>query len=166
MHKNRPRIKFEKSELDHLYNLILLILVVLHIVYVGMSFSELPEIIPTHFNAEGQADGYGSKGFIWLLPGVSVLLYAALSVLIRYPHIYNYLVQITEENAAKQYRIAIDMIRILNVVVQILFFYISYLSISGSQGKSVENSSYIIPLIILGMFILIAYFLIKSVKNK
>lgn len=31
-------------------------------------YPTLPEIIPTHFNIKGEADGYGSRGTIFLLP--------------------------------------------------------------------------------------------------
>ena len=166
MFKDRPRIKLEMTEWDRMMDIVVLVLVVLHIVYVARSFSTLPEIIPTHFDAGGQPDGHGSRAFIWLLPGVSLFLFVALQLLSKYPHVYNYLVKITQENAEKQYRNAIQMIRLLNIVVQILFFYISYISISASKGHSVKNSAYIIPMIIVILFVFIAYYLIKSVKNK
>ena len=166
MFKDRPRIKLEMTEWDRLMDIIVLVVVVLHIVYVARSFSALPEIIPTHFDAHGQPDGHGSRAFIWVLPGVTAFLFVVLQLLSRYPHIYNYLVKITQENAEKQYRNAIKMIRLLNIVVQVLFFYISYISITASKGLSVANSAYIIPMIIISLFVFIAYYLIKSVKNK
>ena len=39
-------------------------------------YSELPDEIPIHWNAEGEADGYGSKEFgLFLIPAISVIIY-------------------------------------------------------------------------------------------
>jgi uncharacterized membrane protein len=47
-------------------------------------YPQLPAKVPTHWNIQGQIDGYGSKGTIFLMPGVMVGLlglFAALPTL-------------------------------------------------------------------------------------
>lgn len=44
-----------------------------------ISYGNLPEIIPTHYNAQGVVDDYGSKYHIFLLPFISLVLYIAMT---------------------------------------------------------------------------------------
>ena len=44
-------------------------------------YPSLPEEIPTHWNAEGKVDGYGSKEMIFLFPVISFLIYGLFLVL-------------------------------------------------------------------------------------
>ena len=72
MNKNenmeRPKLKIELAPVDKATELIgiigLLILIALPIYF----FDKLPEIIPRHFAANGEPDGFSGKGIIWTLP--------------------------------------------------------------------------------------------------
>jgi hypothetical protein len=46
---------------------------------VKMNYSLLPARIPIHFGFSGQADGWGPRRSIWLLPVLSIVMYVALS---------------------------------------------------------------------------------------
>ncbi len=66
--------------------------------------------VPTHFDAAGRPDAFGSKGILLLVlipvvPGVA--LFAGLR---NAPHTFNYAVAITPENAERQYRIARELL--------------------------------------------------------
>lgn len=54
------------------YFLLSIVLLILAIPfgYAIYLYPSLPEIIPTHFNIKGEADGYGSRGIIFLLPSI------------------------------------------------------------------------------------------------
>ena len=39
-------------------------------VFAAIAYEELPNSIGIHFNIEGEADGFGNKGFLFLLPGL------------------------------------------------------------------------------------------------
>ena len=64
-------------------------------------YDSLPEIIPRHFNAYGQPDGYSQKEIIWTLPILGCLLYAGMTWLSRYPHLFNYPQKVKQKNAAE-----------------------------------------------------------------
>ena len=49
-------------------------------------YGGLPEQIPTHFNASGVADKFGSRNTIFLLPVFAIILSAGMMLLLRYPH--------------------------------------------------------------------------------
>ncbi|HQW14318.1 MAG TPA: DUF1648 domain-containing protein [Niabella sp.] len=98
------------------------------------AFLKLPKTIPTHFNASGQADDYGNKLTLLILPIIATVIYFGLTKLNKYPHIFNYLTKITEDNAKKQYTIATRMLRFLKLAVLIIFSLIilfTYLTTIG-----------------------------------
>ena len=129
----------------------------------------MPETIPTHFNFKGEADCYGSKSNLWILPGIAILIYSLFSILNRFPHIHNYMVNITEENAMKNYRFSSRMLRfvLLWVWVLVLFTLIQHkiITYDGSGNISMGNwlNSFIIGIIaILPIFIIVYQYKINK----
>ncbi len=59
MSEERPKIKVELTATDKLLEYIGWALLVAVWVLTLVNFSHLPEIIPTHYNATGQTDGFG-----------------------------------------------------------------------------------------------------------
>lgn len=136
MNSARPKIKVPWETLDIIIELINITLLLLIIGYTGINYIDLPETIATHFNAKGEADGFGSKMTIWLLPGITLFIYVMMLVLNRVPHIHNYMVNITEENALKNYRLSTRLVRFTNLFCLIIFALISYEIIETSKGNS------------------------------
>ena len=85
MSNDRPRIKVPLETLDIIIELINVTLLILLIVYTIMNYLELPETIATHFNAKGEADGYGNRLTICFLPSsskaISTILTAPSTIL-------------------------------------------------------------------------------------
>ena len=135
MSNDRPRIKVPLETLDIIIELINVTLLILLIVYTIMNYLELPETIATHFNAKGEADGYGNRPTIWLLPGIALFIYAMMLIINRVPHLHNYMVNITEENAIKNYRLSSRLVRFTNLFCLILFTLITYEIIESAKGN-------------------------------
>ena len=156
MQNERPRISLSWEPMDLVTEIINITLLILMWSYILMNYSDLPDIIPTHFNAAGEADDHGSKVIIWILPGIATLTYALLFVLNRFPHLHNYLVNITEENAEKNYRLSTRVMRFINLFCLLIFAALIYEIINLAKGNDSIFSSYwfiaitlIVPLIIV-----------------
>jgi len=131
------------------------------------AWDRLPDTISAHFNLGGEVDGYGSKSSIlYPLPVVAVL-YIALTILSRYPRIYNYVVEITEKNAQIQYLLATRLVRLLKLVVMLTFSFLEYLMVTSAFGhhKTLAATSFgpVVLLVILGT---LGYYLCRSVQAK
>lgn len=94
-----------------------------------LTYPSLPEKIPIHFNYKGEIDNVASKGSIILLPIISTLVYALLSVLAKYPENFNYTEVITAENAQRNYTQATRILRFTKLGVIVLFMIIDYYTI-------------------------------------
>jgi uncharacterized membrane protein len=123
---NRPIIKIELTIVDKIIEAIALLVLTCTIILVAYYYNKLSDIIPTHFNFSGKVDDYGSKTSILTLPILSTLLYIGLSVLNKYPQTFNYLGEITLDNAESQYRFATRFLRVLKLIVMITFLIIIF----------------------------------------
>ena len=159
MKTNRPKIEVSFEPLDRIVDLMSLALLSLIMVYTAINYGDLAETIPTHFNGKGVADGYGDKMYVWLLPAIGIITFVLLFVLNKYPHIHNYMVNITEENALKNYRLSTRIVRFTNLFVAILFAYIQYMMVEQGKGNAIGFGSWFTP-VIIGISIILPIFII------
>lgn len=128
-------------------------------------FNQLPEIIPTHFGANGEPDGYGNKWIIITLPAVGTLIYLGLTLVSRFPHKLNYAVTISETNAEKQYGIVSRMLRVMKITLLIVFFILDYQTMQLAIGLPDLFGRWFLLIVFTLVFTPIFYFLIQSSKN-
>ena len=151
----------QKLPLDIASLLSLIFLIVLPFLY----YTDLPDTIPIHYGADGKADGYGSKLTIFLLPAIGTLLFAGLTMLNKYPHLFNYPHEITEENKERSYRSAQSMISALKLLVTLIFTYITFVTIRKSGSDTASLGTLFLPLTFFMIFGLIAYYVARMLRS-
>lgn len=134
--KTRPKLNLELSSTDQVLEIIGWFTLATLWWLALMSYSQMPDTIPTHYNLAGEADDYGSKETILALPVIGTVLFVGMTIVNRYPHIFNYPTEITTENAMKQYTIATRMIRYLKLVVLLVFLLIVFKTLQTSTGQA------------------------------
>ena len=140
MSNNRPKIKVPLQPLDIILDSCSIAIILLSVIYTVVQYSGLPETIPTHFNFKGEADGFGHKSTLLWLPVLNVGLFVLLFILNKFPHLHNYMVNITEENALKNYRFSTRILRFTNLFIAILFAFIQYQIIQTAHLETHEWS--------------------------
>ncbi|MEC0232134.1 DUF1648 domain-containing protein [Paenibacillus alba] len=163
LHTNRPILQIPKSKLEIVHDVISVCFIILTFAYVVWAWSNLPERFPTHFDLTGKPNGWGGKGSLIFLPILSLVIYAGLTWLRRIPHQFNYLKEITPANAQEQYVIAIRMISWLKVLILLLFAYIEWMIVHSASGH--EPSLGLLPVFLLALFGIIAFYIVKSVRK-
>ena len=98
------------------------IIIALNFIVVGIFYADLPDSIPAHFNYKGDVDGYGNKDSIWTLPILMGLTYALLAFIIKKvkPWYMNYPVKITEKNAPEVYKMSLQTLIYMNLLISII----------------------------------------------
>lgn len=131
-------------------------------------YSQLPDIIPTHYNLAGEVDDTGSKSSLFLLPSITTVLYIGLTILNRYPHIFNYPGKITPENAYRQYSNAVFMVRIVKLTIGLTFSIISLVLTKDSLSSfSASNSIlFILFLVVFPLVPLVVYIIRYAHINR
>lgn len=162
----KPKIKITREPVDWIVEAIgmvaLLMMVALPLVY----YHALPENIPSHFNALGEPDGFSGRATVWIFPATGLILYLGMAILNRYPHIFNYPVKITENNALRQYKNATRLIRVLNTVLACGFCYIVYATIQTASGIQAGLGKYFMAVFLTGVFGPIVFYFYKAIKEK
>lgn len=160
----RPRIKIEKTTVDIVIEIIGVLGLLLLIGMPFYFFDKLPAIIPSHFGSNGEADGFSTKGIIWTLPIIGLVMYVGMLWLNKYPHIFNYPQKLTQENAKRLYTIATRMIRTMNVFTTWVFTYLTHSTIQTALGYQNGLGDWFTPVFMMTIFGIIGYYLYKSLR--
>lgn len=134
--------------------------------YALYHYGKLPDTIPSHFNATGEADDFSGKGSFWFLPGVALFVYVLLTFISRIPHRFNYLVEITPKNAAVQYRLAVRMLRVLKLVLLVIFLLIIHGVVRSATGQSSGLGLWFLPVFFGLVFIPMIVYFVLAAKNR
>ena len=161
----RPKIKLEHTTIDKIFEILGWISIFAIWVLTITNYSNLPDTIPTHYNGTGQADGFGGKATILTLPLIATVLFVGLTVLNKFPHIFNYPTNITQDNALRQYTNATRMIRYLKLIIVIIFGLITFKTIQNANVEANGLGIWFLPLTMGLIFIPLTYFVIKSFKT-
>ena len=162
----RPKMKINLTHLDKVLEISGIILLIIMWTLAAFNCYQSLETVPIHFNLSGQPDSYGSKVTLLLLPIIPTVIYFGMTQLNKYPHIFNYMTKITEENAKQQYTIATRMIRILKASV-VLIFTIDILSALLMTFGMVDGlSAWSFPVTILILAVPTIYLIVQSLNKK
>ena len=162
----RPVLKLHYKPIDFIFEFFALAAIIFMWSYCFYHYSSLPKIIPVHFGSDGHADGFVSKKTIFFLPILVTLITLLLRFLNRYPHKFNYMAEITEANAERQYLMATRLIRYLQFILSLLFSYILITEIKGAYAKNYQLGIEFVFLIIAATFVPVVYTVYSSLVKK
>lgn len=163
---SRHRIKLQVTQADRNIDSFSFCTLIFLWAFTLFSFIKLPEVIPIHFDASGVPDNFGHKWTLFLLPVLATIVFAGLTYLNKYPQILNYTVQITEENAQKEYLFATRMMRVIKCSIMLVFSIVAIYSYWTAVAKTEMPGWWLLPLILAIIFIPQIYLILKSRKTK
>lgn len=134
---------------------------------VSLHWSELPEIIPVHFNYLGNPDGYGPKGVVLFMLGIFLFTNAMLSFGLNQPHKANVPWKITEENKSETMAMVRNLLLTMKVVVMSMLGYITWAMVQCGLGRMNGLGAWFLPVFLVSMFLPIIMFFVRGRKfNK
>jgi uncharacterized membrane protein len=159
----RPKINPPLFVFDIVLEGLAAVAIIYMLVQLIMTWPTLPEQVPTHFNSSGLTDDWGSKSSMLILPMVALVMYVGLTVLSRFPHIFNFPVPLTEHNAVRQYHLAKSLLSFIKLDVLAIFLYIQSFTIRTAMGEAAGLGIWFIGYTMGGTFIpIIIYFVLAS----
>jgi uncharacterized membrane protein len=166
MQVSKPKIKIALTRGDRILERAGFFLLIVMWILALIIYFNSPAIIPIHFNGSGEANGFGDKVTLLFLPLIPTVIFLGLTKLNKYPHLFNYAVTITEENAAKQYINATRMIRVLKTSVVLVFTIDMLFTNPAILNISKELGSLFLPLTLGLLFVPLVFYVIKSFRGK
>lgn len=164
----RPKLKLPLSNFEIVVECACIILLIVLFAGLARTYSNLPESVASHFNIKGVPDSYGGRSSLFVLALVTLGIYVLLTIMRRYPNLYNYPVKITEENARMQYQIARNYIAVLKLSVMLIFAIIEWNIIHLSLGESktyLQGTSFLVFLTLV-LVLPFVYYLMLAKRNK
>ena len=167
----RPDIRPKRATIDWLCEFAAIVGVVLSIILVVVSIGDLPARIPTHFNSAGQPNSWGPRATLWLLPAVTVVMWALMSVVqLIPPRMYNYPWTITEDNAAAQYRYARRLIAVIKLECVWIFTWLTAEIIDAAEravaGQSGALNPAFLPTMLGVLFLTIVVYFVLAFRAR
>ena len=130
-------------------------------IYLLIGWGNLPDKIPGHYDALGNIDRWGSKNELIVLPIIAWIMFIGISVLERFPKVWNTGVKVTEENAYRVYSTLYDMIKTLKLMLVIIFSFLTINSIHMTNLPTI-----FLPIMLILIFGNLIYHLIKLHRVK
>ncbi len=161
----RPKLKLELTTFDKTLEILGWTSILAIWVLTIINYINLPDTIPIHYNGAGQADEFGGKVTILTLPLIATVLFIGLTILNKFPHVFNYPTNITQDNALRQYKNATKLIRYLKFIIVIIFGLIVLKTIQYAKGQAVGLGIGFLPVTLGLIFIPLIYFVVKSFKE-
>ena len=138
------------------------------ILFFARQWQTISEPLPSHFGFSGQPNAWGDKSSLLVSLIIGMAIYILLSVIELFPRIWNFPVQLTEQNREKLVAIALDMFILLKLVIVLAFGMINYWTITAHALPV-----WFLPLFLFILFGGVAFFIWKMVhynsrlaKNK
>ena len=139
-------MKIKNNKIDILVEVICLVMLVGVTIYLGISWSSLPDKIPAHYDFAGNIDRWGKKGELLIVPIMSWFLYVMITGVEQIPSIWNTGVKVTAENRYRVYRVLKYMVKSIKLIMVVDF---SYMTIHSLRGQSLPGWFTLLFMVIL-----------------
>jgi uncharacterized membrane protein len=166
MTAGRPKLSIEKTMLEKFANIIGIAGILVMVLLIALNWGSMPDIVPTHFNAAGKADGWGSKFTLLILPAIAIFLHILLEVMERKPHTHNYPARFTEANAALFYAESVRILNLTKNIMAVMFAFITYHMVRGAVNGEEELNIIGLAVFMSLLFIVIIVGMVRMSRIK
>jgi len=130
-------------------------------VYTIIVYGKIDYEVPTHFNAFGTADAYGSKSSLIFPLIIGWILYVGMTAVGATSSVWNTGVEVTSRNREKVYSIIRTMLSILTFATSAFFSCIVFYAAKGMNLPTVA-----LPIFLIAVFGTIIISVIRLVRNR
>ena len=154
-------IKIERNALDVFEAIVSLASIIGVAAYLILAWNTIPDRIPMHYNAAGEINRWGDKSGLIVLPIISVILYGMITLIERFPQIWNTGVRVTDENRTQVYRLLKNLIACVKMMVLLVFGGLTVLS-----SLSLNLPIWFLLVFVVLLFGTIAFFIVKLTRLR
>ena len=115
--------------------------------------NRLPDRVPTHFDASGNANGFGSPHAMIFMPLVAGAIYLLMTLASRFPSAFHYPVHSTPQILPRLQAITLNLLAWLKVELAWLFAILQWVFVRAARS----GDGHLFPVVIPGiLFVLLA----------
>lgn len=114
--------------------------------------NRLPDRVPTHFDAAGNANAWGSPSGMVIMPVIAGGLYLFMTVVARFPSAFNYPVRVTPANLPRLQAIALNMIAWIKLELVCLFAVLQWVFVQSARSGEGHLFPRVLPVFLVVIF--------------
>ena len=150
MNEYRPKLDLPKTRLQKVANIVGYGIFIAGIIYSIINLATLPQQVPIHFNIAGEADGWGSKYFLLVLPFITIVTTLALEAVEKRPHIHNHSYRLNENNVYQFYAISIRSLNLVKNGTLIIFGILQF-----EMVQTAREADFTLGYVMMGLFLIL-----------
>lgn len=158
---SRDRKKKPITLSDRILELVALAMAVIMLVLTGMLYSKAPDIVPTHFNFAGEADGWEGKVFYWILAAIMLVGMAICASAAYNRKLVNLPIRLKEPVFYRQIGLIGRMCRIMTLVLSLMWLAILLAMSASFIGMPEDVAITFIPMTVALMLGVILFYTLK-----
>lgn len=162
----RPKLKIPRTTSEWVFDIIGYTAFIGSIIFLIVIWSSLPEQVPGHFNAAGEADRWGSKWELVILPFVSLFSLILLQAFELFPEMHNYPKRLNDSNAPQFYLVSRQLLNQVKNITLLMFAVLQIQSISIALEWGESLGKWFLPVVIISVFVPIIICMIRFRKIK
>ncbi|MGM9950549.1 MAG: DUF1648 domain-containing protein [Lysinibacillus sp.] len=166
MDYGRPKIELKKTLWERVANILGIAGLAAMVAMIAVNWGDMPDIVPTHFNGAGEADGWGSKFTLLILPSIAIFTHIVLEVVERKPHTHNYPARLTEENAALFYAESVKIMNLTKNIIAMMFAFITYHMVRGAVNGAEQLNIVGLAIFLILLFLVIIVGMVRMSRIK
>jgi uncharacterized membrane protein len=159
-----PKLTLPKTSLEKWHDGLSILILLFSFIYLFVKWSALPQTIAIHFNGSGEADGWGGKPILLIMPLIAIILFVGLTLLRKVPHQFNYMTTITDQNAPYQYKNSIYLLSWIKLELVAIFAYVQWAVIQDALGVASGIGIWRIPLAFVILLGTVVFYVMKLRK--
>ncbi|MGF9965109.1 DUF1648 domain-containing protein [Bacillus rhizoplanae] len=153
-----------RTNLERWLNGLSLFGIAVMIIYIGFIWPSLPHTIPTHFGINGEVDGFGGKGYIFIHPIVGFGLYILFHILSRFPQLFNYPPHVTEQQKQQLYIHSRTLLGWLQFEIIIFGVYSTWENAQIAMQREVGFSNISFVVFLITLFSTMIFYIVGSLR--
>ena len=158
---SRDRKKKPITLSDRILVLVAAAMAVLLLILTGVLYSQAPETVPTHFNFSGDADGWGGKGFYWILAAIMLVGMIICASAAYNRKLVNLPIRLKEPVFYRQIGLISRMCRIMTITFGFIWLAVLLAMSASFIGLSEGVAVALIPLSVVLMLGVVMFYTLK-----
>lgn len=124
----------------------------------------LPARVPTHFDAAGNPNAWGSPTGMLLLPAIAIGVYLLMTVVAQFPEAFHYSVRTTAANLPRLQAVTLDMLAWIKAEIVCLFAVLQWAFVRSAQTGDGRLFPKILPVFLVLIFGTVAAHMIALMR--
>jgi hypothetical protein len=126
--------------------------------------NRLPDRVPIHFDAAGNANGWGSPAAMIIIPVIAGGIYLLISLVAQFPSAFNYPVRVTPVNLPRLQAVTLDMISWIKVEIAWLFATLQWVFIQSARNGEGHLFPRVLPVFLVVIFGTVGWHLVALIR--